>query len=97
MIGIFIYRKKFPESNKALRINNFYAISFIIISSYIVGCLAIYKPMTTLPGLIITLAGLPVYFLWNRAKEKATAERLNNMKSAATNPIEIGTEAEAIT
>jgi len=97
MIGIFIYRKKFPESNKSLRINNFYAISFIIISSYIVGCLAIYKPMTTLPGLIITLAGLPVYFLWNRAKEKATAERLNNMKSAATNPIEISTEAEAIT
>jgi len=96
MVGIFIYRKKFPESNKALRINSFFAIAFIVISTYIVGCLAIYKPATTLPGLIITLAGLPVYFLWNKAKEKAAAERLNNMKSAATNPIEMETETQAI-
>ena len=93
MVGIFVYRKKFPESNKALRINGFFAITFIIISTYIVGCLAVYKPATTLPGLIITLAGLPVYFLWNKAKEKAAAERLNNTKSTTTNPIEIETQA----
>lgn len=90
MVGIFIYRKKFPESNKALRINSFFAITFIVISTYIVGCLAVYKPLTTLPGLAITLAGLPVYFLWNRAKEKAARERLNsnNNKAVASNPIE---------
>lgn len=94
MVGIFIYRKKYPESNKALRINNFYAISFIVISTYIIGCLAVYKPMTTLPGLVITIAGLPVYFLWNRAKEKAAQERMSNSKSIVSNPIEI--EAEII-
>lgn len=89
MVGIFVYRKKFPESNKALRINNFYAITFIVIATYIIGCLAIYKPTTTLPGFLITLAGLPVYFFWNRAKEKATIQRLNtNAKSAVSNPIE---------
>lgn len=90
MVGIFVYRKKFPQSNKALRINSFYAITFIVISTYIIGCLAFNKPATTLPGLIITLAGLPVYFFWNRAKEKAALERLSqNTKPAVSNPIEM--------
>lgn len=94
MIGIFVYRKKFPESNKALRINSFFAVAFIVISLYIIGCLAVYKPLTTLPGLAITLAGLPVYFLWNRAKEKAALERLNsNKQPVMSNPI----EAETVT
>lgn len=91
MVGIFVYRKKFPESNKALRINSFFAIAFIVISVYIIGCLAVFKPMTTLPGLAITLAGLPVYFLWNRSKEKAAQERLANVngKQPVSNPIEV--------
>lgn len=89
MVGIFVFRKKFPNSDKSLRINSFFAVSFIIISSYIIGCLAVYKPTYTLPGLLITLAGLPVYFLWNRAKEKAALTRLsNNVKPAMSNPIE---------
>lgn len=91
MVGIFVYRKKFPEADKKLRINNFFAITFIAIATYIIGCLAINKPETTLPGLAITLAGLPVYFLWNKAKEKATLERLNNVNcnnSTVSNPIE---------
>ena len=96
MVGIFVYRKKFPESGKALRINRFFAISFIAISTYIVGCLAFYKPMYTLPGFLITLAGLPVYFLWNRAREKATLERLNGTNSPlVSNPIE--SEANSLT
>lgn len=70
--GVFVHRKKFPEADKALRVNNFYAISFIVMATYIIGCLAINKPHYTLPGLLITLAGLPVYFLWNRARQ-ATA------------------------
>lgn len=92
MVGIFVYRKKFPESNKALRINSFFAITFIVIATYIVGCLAIYKPTTTLPGLVITLAGLPVYFLWNKAREKAALARMNNNKNVVvSNPIEAET------
>lgn len=90
MTGIFVYRKKFPESNKALRINNFYPISFIVIATYIIGCLVVYKPTYTLPGLLITLAGLPVYSLWNKAKEKAAIERLNKnkQKPVVTKPVE---------
>lgn len=89
MVGIFVYRKKFPNTDKALRINNFYSIAFIAVSTYIIGCLAVYKPLTTLPGFLITLAGLPVYFFWSRAKEKATVERLStNIKPVVSNPIE---------
>ena len=91
MIGIFIYRKQSPEPIKA-KVNNFFPVSFIVLSTYITGCLAVFKPLTTLPGLAITLAGLPVYFLWNRAKEKANLERLekvNNKKSTTTTPIKM--------
>ena len=88
MVGIFVYRKN-PESDVTVRVRNFYPISFIVISTYIIGCLAINKPATTLPGLVITLAGLPVYFFWNRAKEKAAVERLSSIQtSAVSNPIE---------
>lgn len=93
MVGIFVYRKKYPNSDKSLRISNFYSVSFIVLSTYIIGCLAVFKPMTTLPGLAITLAGLPVYFFWNKSKEKAAAERLSNIKQVASNPIEANTEA----
>ena len=90
MVGIFVYRKKFPNTDKKLRINNFYSISFIVISTYIIGCLAVYKPAYTLPGLLITLAGLPVYSLWEKAKEKAAAQRLDKLQqgNTMTNPIE---------
>ncbi|MFA7658105.1 MAG: amino acid permease [Candidatus Gastranaerophilaceae bacterium] len=93
MVGIFIYRKKFPNTDKNLRVNSFFAVSFIVISTYIIGCLAVYKPEFTLPGLLITLAGLPVYFLWNKAREKAALERLNSNsnKPVASNPIEAET------
>lgn len=84
MVGIFVYRKKYPDTDKALRINNFFAIAFIIISTYIIGCLAVFKPTYTLPGLLITLAGLPVYFFWNKAREKASAARFNNNKIVPT-------------
>lgn len=77
MSGIFVYRKKFPESDPKLRVNSFYAIAFIILSSYVVICLAQFKPLTTLPGLAITAAGLPIYFFWNKARKKAQLERMD--------------------
>lgn len=85
MIGIFVYRKKNPDMDKASQINSFYALSFIILSVYIIGCLAVFKPTYTIPGLLITLVGLPVYFLWNRARQKALAERMNG-KANVTKP-----------
>lgn len=93
LAGIFIHRKKYPESDKSLRVNNFYAISFITLATYIIGCLAVNKPHYTLPGLLITLAGLPVYFLWNKAREKANLEK--RLNSNVTNPSQVN-ELEAV-
>lgn len=62
--GVFIYRKKFPHENKKFRINNFFPITFLIMASYIVICLSIYKPLYTIPGLLITIAGIPVFKIW---------------------------------
>ncbi len=62
--GVFVYRKKFPKENKKFRINNFFPITFLIIASYIVICLSIYKPLYTIPGLLITIAGIPVFKIW---------------------------------
>ena len=70
--GIFVYRKKFPDTNKKFRINNFFPITFLIMATYIVICLSIYKPLYTIPGLLITIAGIPVFHIWNKTKEKNT-------------------------
>ena len=75
IIGIFVFRRKNPN---AFRVNSIFAIVFIISSVYIIGCLATFKPTYTLPGLLITFAGLPIYGLWNRAKQRAYKERVKN-------------------
>lgn len=62
--GIFVYRKKFPNKNRKFRVNNFFPITFLILATYIVICLSIYKPLYTIPGLLITLAGIPVFHIW---------------------------------
>ncbi len=85
MVGIFVYRKQHPEMDEKSKINSFYAITFIVLSTYIIGCLAVFKPTYTLPGLLITVAGLPVYFFWNRARQKALAERMKG-KANVTKP-----------
>lgn len=64
--GIFVYRKKFPHKNKKFRINNFFPIMFLILATYIVICLSIYKPLYTIPGLLITIAGIPVFHIWKK-------------------------------
>lgn len=65
--GVFVYRKKFPHKNKSFRINNFFPITFLILATYIVICLSIYKPLYTIPGLFITIAGIPVFYIWKKA------------------------------
>ena len=63
--GVFVYRKKF-SSNRGFKINNFFPVTFLILATYIVICLTIYKPLYTIPGLFITIAGIPVFYLWKR-------------------------------
>lgn len=66
--GIFIYRKKCPISDVKFRINNFFPICFLIMATYVILCLSFYKPSYTIPGLLITLAGIPVFYFWKNSK-----------------------------
>lgn len=65
--GVFVFRKKFPE--KKYRIPTFFPVAFLILAAYIIICLSIYKPLYTLPGLIITLIGIPVFHFWKNSNK----------------------------
>ena len=67
--GVFVYRKKYPQNAVSSRINNFFPVTFLILATYIVICLSIYKPLYTIPGLIITIAGIPVFYFWKRVSK----------------------------
>ena len=72
--GLFIYRKKCDISRFKFRINNFFPVAFIICAGYVIICLTVFKPMYTVPGLLITLAGIPVFHFW-KSKESVITNR----------------------
>lgn len=63
--GIFILRKKRPEADRPYKAFGYPVLPAIYILMGIAFCilLIIYKPQFTWPGLIITLIGIPVYFI----------------------------------
>ena len=46
---------------------------YIVMALFIDVVLLRYKPQYTWPGLIIVLLGIPVYYLWSRARLRAEA------------------------
>ena len=69
IFGIFKMRKLYPDRKDVYQVPNFIPITFIIISSIIILMLTFFKPLYTVPGLLITFAGIPVYNLWKRHKK----------------------------
>lgn len=72
--GIFILRKKQPNTPRPYKAFGYpmLPILYIIMGLVFCGLLIIYKPNYTWPGLVITLAGIPVYyFLMGKQKENA--------------------------
>lgn len=63
--GIFILRKKRPDAERPYKAFGYPVLPFIYILMGISFCtlLVIYKPDFTWPGLIITLLGIPLYFI----------------------------------
>ena len=64
--GIFKMRKKFPKTENVFQVPNWIPITFVILSSIIIISLTIFKPLYTVPGLAVTLLGLPVYNYWKK-------------------------------
>ena len=75
IVGIFIYRKKFPNLKPQFKVHNFIPVFFIIASFYVICCLTIFKAKYCVPGLLITFLGLPILNLWRRKKYKKLRTR----------------------
>ena len=71
--GIFILRKKRPDADRPYKAFGYPFLPSIYIIMGMAFCilLIIYKPNYTWPGLIITLLGIPVYFLIKKINNKA--------------------------
>jgi APA family basic amino acid/polyamine antiporter len=63
--GIFILRKKRPDAHRPYKAFGYPVLPILYIIMGLAFCflLVIFKPKFTWPGLIITLIGMPVYYL----------------------------------
>ncbi|MES1223337.1 MAG: amino acid permease, partial [Bacteroidota bacterium] len=63
--GIFILRKKQPHIERPYKAFGYPFLPLLYILMGIVFCilLILYKPLYTWPGLIITLLGIPIYYI----------------------------------
>jgi len=70
--GIFILRKKKPDHPRPYKALGYPVLPIIYILMGTVFCvlLIIYKPQYTWPGLLITLVGIPVYYLIGKPKNR---------------------------
>jgi APA family basic amino acid/polyamine antiporter len=64
--GIFILRKNKPDIERPYKAFGFPVIPaiYILLATFIMGILLVYKQDYTWPGLILVLLGIPVYFFW---------------------------------
>src|SRR5574344_48505 len=74
VFGLFLYRAKHARKHSGFRVNSILPVLFIILGAMTITCLSIYKPATTLPGLIISLSGLPVYYFWDKQRTKKSIQ-----------------------
>ncbi|MCS6873115.1 MAG: amino acid permease [Pyrinomonadaceae bacterium] len=70
--GLFVLRKKKPEAERPYKAFGYPVIPivYIIAAGLISFVLLFYKPKTSLPGLLIVLTGVPVYWIWKKLNEK---------------------------
>ncbi|MBL0740221.1 APC family permease [Chryseolinea lacunae] len=73
IVGIFILRKKMPDAPRPYKAFGYPVLPLIYILMGTTFCtlLITYKPGYTWPGLIITLIGVPLYYIALRQKRKA--------------------------
>lgn len=75
ILGIFILRKRQPNAERPYKAFGYPVLPALYIIAGIAFCvlLIIYKPQFTWPGLIIALAGIPIYYIAGATRKK-TAE-----------------------
>jgi basic amino acid/polyamine antiporter, APA family len=72
ILAIFVLRKKYPNAERPYKAIGYPVVPFLylVITAMICVPLLVYKPNYTWPGLMIILAGIPVYFLMMKNMEK---------------------------
>jgi basic amino acid/polyamine antiporter, APA family len=88
IVGIFILRKKRPGAERPYKAFGYPVLPIIYILMGLAFCslLIVYKPKFTWPGLIITLLGIPIYYL---AVANKKAGPVQNLKIAVQQPEEV--------
>jgi APA family basic amino acid/polyamine antiporter len=63
--GVFILRKKRPDAERPYKAFGYPVLPILYILMGLAFCILLikYKPTFTWPGLLITLAGIPIYYL----------------------------------
>ena len=66
--GIFVLRRTRPNAPRPYKAWGypFLPAAYILLAGLVEVLLLLYKPAYTWPGLIIVLAGIPVFYLWRR-------------------------------
>ena len=72
--GLFVLRRTMPDAERPYRAFGYPVLPafYMVGATVILVVLAIYRTQTTWPGLLIVLAGVPVYFLWRKSRPAAT-------------------------
>ena len=72
ILGIFILRKKRPDAERPYKSFGYPVLPalYIIMGISFCALLIVYKPQFTWPGLIIALAGIPLYYLAVATRKK---------------------------
>ena len=73
IVGIFVLRKKMPSAERPYKAFGYplVPILYIIMGTAFCGLLIIYQPEYSWYGLIITLTGIPIYYMAMRKMHKA--------------------------
>jgi APA family basic amino acid/polyamine antiporter len=66
--GLYRLRITQPHAERPYRAFGYPLVPglYLVGATVIVSVLVVYRPMTTWPGMVIVLLGLPVYYLWRR-------------------------------
>ena len=73
--GVFVLRRRDPDAERPYRAFGYPFVPALYIAgaSVILVLLFAYRPATTVPGLVIVLIGVPVYFLLKRLPDRASS------------------------
>ncbi len=72
--ALFVLRRTRPDAERPYRAFGYPLLPafYIVAATIILLVLAVYRTQTSWPGLLIVLAGVPVYFLWRKSRPTAT-------------------------